>query len=417
MGLPDIERGGPPGGGGMGFPDELVGGRAPSAGGEVRAGGGDEGPPGRGGAAGGAGAPDAIAAGRAGRGGAAGPGGRAAGGAGRGGDAGRGGGGGGGASEGCSEAGRLVINREPPRGDGGATAPSPGPSAVVGVGVERVAVADEPTVAVGRVGGAELVAVGVAAPAAGSGSAARAAGCSSGCTGRRSPSRSALRRARSAWASSTDDEWLLTPIPRDRQRSSASLFVIPSSWASSYTRIFLGNCLLSTPPLPIGDRRTPILAHQQLGSPEPSARSAASRSSVTSASADAGSTGARRARSKARRRTAVSTQVGEPRQSQAPRPGRSRPRCSAPEGSHVTRTSSSAGRTRRHPTQVRAGAMPDRPRSRPPPLGPSRRSHRPRPPGCPRPLPRPPPPRRRPPPPHPPRRPRSPRRPPRPLLR
>ncbi len=56
---------------------------------------------------------------------------------------------------------------------------------------------------------------------------------SSGCTGRRSPSRSALRRARSACASSIEDEWLFTPIPRDRQRSSASLFVRPSSCASS----------------------------------------------------------------------------------------------------------------------------------------------------------------------------------------
>jgi len=52
---------------------------------------------------------------------------------------------------------------------------------------------------------------------------------SSGWTGRRSPSRSALRRARSACASSMDDEWLLTPIPRDKQRSSASLLVSPSS--------------------------------------------------------------------------------------------------------------------------------------------------------------------------------------------
>jgi hypothetical protein len=51
--------------------------------------------------------------------------------------------------------------------------------------------------------------------------------------GRRSPSASALRRTRSAWASSIDDEWLFTPIPSDRQRSSASLFVSPSSRASS----------------------------------------------------------------------------------------------------------------------------------------------------------------------------------------
>jgi len=56
---------------------------------------------------------------------------------------------------------------------------------------------------------------------------------SSGCTARRRPSRSALRRARSACASSIDDEWLLTPIPRSMQRSRASLLVSPSSRASS----------------------------------------------------------------------------------------------------------------------------------------------------------------------------------------
>jgi len=64
---------------------------------------------------------------------------------------------------------------------------------------------------------------------------------SSGCLSRRSPSRSALRRTRSPWASSMLDEWLVTPIPRSRQRSSASLLVRPSSRASSYTRIFLAN--------------------------------------------------------------------------------------------------------------------------------------------------------------------------------
>ena len=56
---------------------------------------------------------------------------------------------------------------------------------------------------------------------------------SSGWTARRSPSRSALRRARSACASSIDDEWLFTPIPRSTQRSRASLLVSPSSRASS----------------------------------------------------------------------------------------------------------------------------------------------------------------------------------------
>jgi hypothetical protein len=56
---------------------------------------------------------------------------------------------------------------------------------------------------------------------------------SSGWTGRRRPSASALRRTRSAWASSIEDEWLLTPMPRDRARSRPSLLVRPSSLASS----------------------------------------------------------------------------------------------------------------------------------------------------------------------------------------
>ena len=56
---------------------------------------------------------------------------------------------------------------------------------------------------------------------------------SSASTGRRRPSRSALRRARSAWASSMLEEWLFTPMPSDAQRSSASLLLSPSSRASS----------------------------------------------------------------------------------------------------------------------------------------------------------------------------------------
>ncbi len=56
---------------------------------------------------------------------------------------------------------------------------------------------------------------------------------SSGWTGRRKPSASALRRTRSACASSMEDEWLLTPMPRERASSSPSLLVRPSSLASS----------------------------------------------------------------------------------------------------------------------------------------------------------------------------------------
>jgi len=59
------------------------------------------------------------------------------------------------------------------------------------------------------------------------------AGGSSGATGRRRPSASALRRTRSACASSMLEEWLLTPMPSDNASSRASLFSSPSSRASS----------------------------------------------------------------------------------------------------------------------------------------------------------------------------------------
>lgn len=68
---------------------------------------------------------------------------------------------------------------------------------------------------------------------------------SSGCTSRTRPSRSALRRTRSACASTTLEEWLFTPIPSATHRSRVSLFVRPSSRASSYTRMLDGNCYLS----------------------------------------------------------------------------------------------------------------------------------------------------------------------------
>jgi hypothetical protein len=66
-----------------------------------------------------------------------------------------------------------------------------------------------------------------------SAAAAGGGGGSSGVTSRRRPSASALRRTRSACASSMEDEWLFTPMPRERARSSPSLLVRPSSLASS----------------------------------------------------------------------------------------------------------------------------------------------------------------------------------------
>ena len=82
-------------------------------------------------------------------------------------------------------------------------------------------------------------------PSSSSCAAAFAGLASSGCSGRISPSRSARRRTRSAWASSMLEEWLLTPIPRATQRSSVSLLVSPSSLASSWTRIFAGKGAVS----------------------------------------------------------------------------------------------------------------------------------------------------------------------------
>ena len=68
-------------------------------------------------------------------------------------------------------------------------------------------------------------------------------GSGSGTTSRMSPSFAARRRTRSPWASTIPDEWLLTPMPRISQRSRTSLFSIPSSRASSYTRMFFGTVL------------------------------------------------------------------------------------------------------------------------------------------------------------------------------
>jgi hypothetical protein len=247
MGFPVTERGGPPGGGGIGRPVALLGAWAGAEGGGVAAagalvaGGADPyGAAGAGAGVAGAGVAGAGVAGACAAGaGAAGADAAGTAGAGEGGGAepvggedltalaagGRNGEG----ALGCSDAGRLVINLVEERlgGIGGAglwmvsvpvvsppevLPPLSPPVASGGVAVSMVAGA------VSSLAAAFLVAAFLSEGAG-----------SSGWTGRRSPSRSALRRARSACASSMDDEWLLTPIPRDRQRSSASLLVSPSS--------------------------------------------------------------------------------------------------------------------------------------------------------------------------------------------
>ncbi len=142
-------------------------------------------------------------------------------------------------AEGCSDAGRLVTRRAPARLTGaGAGGVDPGERAV-GEAPDKIS---RSPAGVSSASPSSVAGVPLAAAAFLDAAAFLVGGAgSSGWTGRRRPSRSAFRRARSAWASSMDDEWLLTPMPRDRQRSSASLLVIPSSCASSYTRIFFGN--------------------------------------------------------------------------------------------------------------------------------------------------------------------------------
>ena len=263
MGLPVTERGGPPGGGGIARPEALVGGCTGAEGGAT---GGAAtlaatwgGAGGRGAAGAVAGADGGAATGTAGVAGAdaggvegdaaagacaagatgatgVGAAGRAAGATGATGRTGATGAGDGarlGAGA-CSDAGRLVTSRAPVRLIGGVDGAS-------GIGARGPSLPTEagagPSDGVrsGRGSTSPLESGATFFAAAFLVAAAFLAGAagSSGCTGRRRPSRSAFLRARSACASSMDEEWLLTPIPRDRHRSSASLLVSPSSCASS----------------------------------------------------------------------------------------------------------------------------------------------------------------------------------------
>jgi hypothetical protein len=72
-------------------------------------------------------------------------------------------------------------------------------------------------------------------------------GSSGGCSLRTRPSLFARRRTRSACASSIPEECVLTPMPSANERSRHSLFVSPSSLASSWTRIFAAKFFLTSP--------------------------------------------------------------------------------------------------------------------------------------------------------------------------
>jgi hypothetical protein len=200
MGRPLGPSGGrEPGGGGTGLPEGLSGGRdvRPGASGTAGAAGG------AGAAVSGAFAAGAEAAGEDGWAGALG-------------------------AVGWAEAGRLEIRRDD-RAGAGASAGAGGAEAAAGAATLRAG-----AFLAGAVPAVVLEAATFLAGAeAGAADVFLAGAGSSGWTGRRMPSASAFRRTRSAWASSMDEEWLLTPMPRERASSSPSLLVSPSSLASS----------------------------------------------------------------------------------------------------------------------------------------------------------------------------------------
>ncbi len=292
MGLPVSEAGGP-GGGGMGLPDDEAGLGRPGAGALGRGG-----PP-----AGGRGAPGGGAAGRPVGGGV----GRGARGAGRSGAR--------GASVGAADAAGTSSRRggggrslpddvtSRPGGGGGAGRPAVRWGGAAGGDDGRGFHPSEDPPAAGRAGscvlgrdGASGAGAGASARAA-TGSGAAGAGASagpavegvstagagasagasagafaaffvllaafvalvaltglgsSGCSARVRPSRSARRRTRSACASSMPEECVFTPMPRSRDRSRVSLFVIPSSLASSWIRIFAAKVVSDQPFILLG---------------------------------------------------------------------------------------------------------------------------------------------------------------------
>ena len=177
---------------------------------------------------------------------------------------------------------------------------------------------------------------------AGSGSGCGASGSSISTTGGgggfNSPSRSALRRTRSAWASTMLEEWDLTPMLSATQSSSVSWLVSPSSLASSWTRIFPGKeCPLQDSARSAGPGTSPERDGHAL----------------RSLSISPGRTSARKALPKARRRRAASKQA-MPAHSQAPRPAPG-PSLSPPPAAMRTRRISALGRRVRQPIQVRTG--------------------------------------------------------------
>ncbi len=172
------------------------------------------------------------------------------------------------------------------------------------------------------------------------------------------------------------DEWVLTPMPSERHRSRHSLFVSPSSFASSCTRSFAAK--IRSQPFRLLCRRgreaTRPFILARSGSP---LRTTSATRRPTRGPHRLATPGRTTWRDVRRRSTRT---CGH---NHAPRPGASRSRTS-PGPPSATRTSSSDDVRRRQPMQVRVGPMrpprcpraPRRSRDRRPPLPPSSRVHR-----------------------------------------
>ncbi len=168
---------------------------------------------------------------------------------------------------------------------------------------------------------------------------------SSGWSGRVSPSRSARRRNRSAWASMIDEDWLLASTPIVLHRSSTSVLVIPSSFASSCTRMFFAK--LIQPFIGVGlPEALPAAVHSFMCDGVDS-------NAICSLDSAPGPRVRRHARSKPRRFTAVVKHPGV--HSHAPRPGAVRLMSASPSGPTAQRIISDCGNERRQPMQVRIG--------------------------------------------------------------
>ena len=171
---------------------------------------------------------------------------------------------------------------------------------------------------------------------------------SGGCSSRISPSRSALRRTRSACASSMLDECVFTAMPRSTHRSRVSLLERPSSLPSSWTRIFAANvcspalraCCQDVSPEVSGT----VVESRAAGGPctkgDVACAGGGGHTCSRTASTAALVTGALNDRAKPPRREASSMHAGEPKQSQAPRPGSVRPTTSVPSSERTRRTRS-----------------------------------------------------------------------------